>query len=180
MTMATAQQSSFTDELHVLRGGVRGLDALGLVLENNGRDDITLSKDGVFVFPRPLAAGATYAVTVAQQPDGETCNVIRGSGSIAPGDVTPVAVLCAPNAITVEGAVTGLRSSILVANGEDMISVAGGGRFFMPTKLGPATSYDVVVEQQPMEPRQVCTVVSGRGTTTDVDVTGIQIVCVDQ
>lgn len=152
---------------------------MGLVLEN-GRDAIALSKDGYFVFPRPLAAGAKYAVTIAQQPDGETCNVLGGSGSLAPSDVTPVAVVCAPNAITVEGAVSGLRSRILVGNGSDLISVAGGGRFFMPTKLGPATPYDVVVERQPMNPRQVCTVEHGRGTTTDVDVTDIQIVCVDQ
>jgi hypothetical protein len=179
-TTAATQPISIADELHVVRGGVQGLDAVGLVLENNGTDAIALSKDGLFVFARALASGAAYAVTVAQQPDGETCMVRGGAGTIASSDVTDIGVLCSPNAITLEGAVSGLRSSVLVSNGDDVISVAGSGRFFMPVKLGPAATYDVVVDAQPMDPRQVCIVQDGRGVTTEGDVIGIHIVCIDQ
>lgn len=179
-TMPTTQPTSAADELHVVRGAVQGLDAVGLVLENNGRDDIALSKDGIFVFARPLASRAAYAVTVAQQPNGETCMVHGGTGVIDSSDVADISVLCAPNAIRLEGAVSGLRSSVLVSNGDDVVSIAGSGRFFMPAKLGPATAFDVVVEAQPSEPRQVCVVGGGRGVTIDADVTDIRIVCLDQ
>ena len=84
------------------------------------------------------------------------------------------------DALTIEGTVTGLRSAVLVANGDDVVSVASSGGFFMPKKVGPVTSYDVVVDTQPAEPRQVCTVAHGRGVTSDQDVTDISITCVDQ
>jgi hypothetical protein len=36
------------------------------------------------------------------------------------------------------------------------------------------------VQEQPAEPRQICTVAKGSGVTSDADFTDIEISCVDQ
>lgn len=65
-----------------------------LVLRNNGGDDLRLDANGPFVFGARLASGATYDVTVKTQPDGQTCGVARGSGTVR-DDVDTIAVACA-------------------------------------------------------------------------------------
>ena len=54
-----------------------------------------VSSDGSFVFPSSLASGATYAVTVATAPTGETCSVSNGSGTVGTANVTNVTIACA-------------------------------------------------------------------------------------
>ncbi|WP_298213024.1 hypothetical protein [Acidovorax sp.] len=79
-----------------ISGQVSGLTAPGLVLSNNGADEVTLaSGDSRFVFPTRVAAGAAYDVKVKNQPGGLACSVTQGVGN-AQSDVTDVAVACAP------------------------------------------------------------------------------------
>ena len=64
-------------------GNVSGLDSAGLVLQDNGGDDlaVTNSSNNVsFTFGTPLASGATYAVTIKSQPTNppQTCVVVNG------------------------------------------------------------------------------------------------------
>lgn len=73
--------------------GLSGLSAAGLVLHNNGGNALTVSGDGAFTFTARLQSGAAYAVTVATQPGGQTCEVAHGSG-IANAVVTDVVVVC--------------------------------------------------------------------------------------
>ncbi len=75
-------------------GAVNGLTGTGLVLRNNGGDDLFINADGGFVFMTPLADGAGYVVTIASQPDGQVCSVSNGSGTVAGADVTDVLVSC--------------------------------------------------------------------------------------
>jgi hypothetical protein len=83
-----------------------GGTATGLVgtvaLQNNGGDALTLSAAGPFAFNTWLKRGATYRVTVSAQPVGQTCSVTQGEGAVT-GDVTSIAVSCAPNALTLTG-----------------------------------------------------------------------------
>ncbi len=73
-------------------GNVTGL-AGTVVLRNNGGDDLSLSADGAFTFPTPVATGTPYLVTVGTQPAGQVCTVQNGSGA-ASADVGNVAVNC--------------------------------------------------------------------------------------
>lgn len=73
-------------------GTVSGLSG-SLTLANNGGDLRSVSASGAFTFATELAAGATYNVTVATQPDDQTCTVASATGS-ANADVTTVAVNC--------------------------------------------------------------------------------------
>src|SRR6266853_226846 len=77
-------------------GTVSGMAGSGLVLRNNGGDDLTINASGPFTFSIPILSGATYVVTVLTQPTGpvQTCNVVSGSGTVAAGTVTSVGVFC--------------------------------------------------------------------------------------
>ena len=78
-------------------GSVTGLEGGGLVLQNNGSDDETITADGTFTFDTPLTPGTSYNVTVATNPSdpAQTCSVDNGSGQVPTEAVTNVAVSCA-------------------------------------------------------------------------------------
>jgi len=82
---------------YTVGGNVSGLSGT-LVLQNNGADDQTLSSDGSFTFPTPVAQGSPYSVTILSDPMLQTCVVVNGSGTMGEAQVTNVSVLCAPNA----------------------------------------------------------------------------------
>lgn len=74
-------------------GAVSALVGTGLVLQNNGADDLAFSANGAFSFATQLAAGAAYNVTVLTQPSGSSCTVQNGTGT-ANATVTTVVVDC--------------------------------------------------------------------------------------
>jgi hypothetical protein len=81
---------------YTVGGTVSGLAGAGLVLRDNGGDDLAAAADGAIVFPTKIASGATYSVTVFTQPNSpaQTCAVTHGSGTMGSSDVTNVAVSC--------------------------------------------------------------------------------------
>jgi len=81
---------------YAIGGSVGGLTGTGLVLQNNGGDDLAISASGAFTFADRVAHGGDYAVTVGTQPDGQVCTVANGSGSGITADVGSVQVACAP------------------------------------------------------------------------------------
>lgn len=74
-------------------GAVSGLAGVGLVLQDTGADDLAVNSNGSFVFPRPVAEGRTYSVTVKTQPTSpsQACTVSNGVGTVGIADVTTVA-----------------------------------------------------------------------------------------
>ena len=65
-----------------------------LVLQNNGRDNLTSIANTTGIFATPLSTGTTYSITVPTQPSGETCTVVNGSGTVRTSNVTNVTVSC--------------------------------------------------------------------------------------
>jgi hypothetical protein len=78
---------------YTLGGTVSGLTGTGLVLQNNGTNNLAINTNGTFVFPTSFAEGSAYAVTVFQQPTGQKCLVDRGTGFLF-HNITDVAVNC--------------------------------------------------------------------------------------
>jgi hypothetical protein len=76
---------------------VSGLVGSGLVLENNGTDDVAVSADGVVSFSKPIDSGAAYSVTVKTAPGApvQNCSVNNSSGTVRGANITNVAVSCA-------------------------------------------------------------------------------------
>ena len=160
---------------------VTGLSGSGLVLQNNGKDNLAISANGTFTFKTPVTA---YLVTVLTQPSNptQTCAVTGGSGT-ATANVTSVAVACTTNAVTatIGGTVSGLVDKtgvILQNNGGDSLTITANGPFTFKTPVtGPTDAYAVTVLTQPVGPNQICTVASGSGTAS-ADVTNVSVTCV--
>ncbi|MDM0088974.1 MULTISPECIES: hypothetical protein [unclassified Variovorax] len=155
-------------------GSVSGLQGT-LVLRNNGKGDLTLQADGPFHFADPVTAGNPYAVSIAQQPEGQTCAVSAGQGT-ASAQVTDVRVSCAATTHTVGGTLSGLAGGTLVLrnNGTDALSLAANGSFAFAQALPEGAAYDVTVHMQPAG--QLCTL-SGANGTVDAAVTSVVAVC---
>src|SRR6185436_1984355 len=66
-----------------IRGTVSGLTGSGLVLQNNGGNDLPISANGPFSFANRLIDGATYSVVVRTQPSGQNCIVRNSTGTIS-------------------------------------------------------------------------------------------------
>ena len=79
---------------YTVGGNVSGLAGTGLVLQNNGGDNLAFTVSGAFSFATKLAANTNYAVTVLTQPSGSTCSVANGTGTVTNADITNVAVTC--------------------------------------------------------------------------------------
>ena len=162
---------------YTIGGNISGLTASGLVLTDNGADNLTVSSGATtFTFSQTVASGGNYSVAVATQPTGETCTVSSGSG-MANANVTSIAVTCSVNTYTVGGAVAGLNASglVLADNGGDNLTVPSGATSFtFATKLSSGSSYDVTVIGSPTG--ETCTVSSGTGKIT-ANVTNVAISC---
>lgn len=163
-------------------GTVSGLAGSGLVLRNNGADDLQIASNGSFTFATELASGGTFEVTVATQPGqpSQTCTVADGTGTVGAGNVRTVKVSCATNTFTIRGTVSGLQGSGLVLqnNGGDDVGVQSDGGFAFATKIPSGSQYSVAVKTQPQSPPQACSVQNGSGTVADGDVEDVTITCV--
>ena len=164
-----------------LRGTVTGLVGSGLVLQNNGGDDLAVLTNGEFGFPSPIASGAAYSVTVQTQPSSpsQSCSVANGTGTIGSADVTNVTVTCATGTFTIGGTVTGLQGSGLVLrnNGGDDLTIPGNGPFQFPAMLASGATYSVSVRTNPSNPAQNCAVTNATGTVNGSSVTNVAVNC---
>jgi hypothetical protein len=163
-----------------IRGTVSGLTGSGLVLQNNGGNDLPISADGAFSFANRLIDGATYAVVVRTQPRGQNCVVHNSTGTIDGADATDIEVTCSSNGFTIGGNVSGLAGAglVLQLNGGNDLSIVGSGAFAFETSVQSGAAYNVSVRRQPTNPTQVCTVNNGAGTVAGSNVTNIAINCV--
>jgi len=56
-------------QTYTIGGAVSGLTGSGLVLQNNGENNLAVTADEAFTFPGSLASGSSYLVTVlAEKP----------------------------------------------------------------------------------------------------------------
>jgi len=172
----------FTEPQVTIGGTITGLDGTGLVLTNNGVDDLTISGNGTFAFATPLTQGASYAIALKSQPSSpmQMCSVTNGTGIAGDENVINVQVSCRTTAFSVGGSVTGLAGSGLVLqnNHGDDLPVNANGTFAFATSLSDGASYEVTVAMQPSQPAQVCTVTSGTGKLSGSNVMNVQVACV--
>ncbi len=99
-------------------------------MQNNGEDDLQITSDGTFTFSTAIADGSGYNVTVKTQPQGQSCFVTNGTGTISGDNVTNVLADCSNNSgtldttfgtdgiVTYDGGNDDYSSSITTAAGE--------------------------------------------------------------
>ncbi len=166
-------------------GTVSGLSGSGLVLQDNGGDNLTVTGNGAFTFATKVNSGGAYTVTVLTQPSNpaQTCTVSNASGT-ASANVTNVTVACTTNAsstVSIGGTVSRLAGTGLVLedNGGDALTVSSNGTFTFKTGLAAGANYAVTVKTQPSSPTQYCVVENGNGTTVAVNVTTVSVMCAE-
>src|SRR3954468_22724853 len=89
----TITQNSFP-----VGGTVTGLESSGLVLQNNGSEEVSIGAGaGAFTFPTVAPNGGVYSVSVKTQPGIgplQVCSVSNGDGNVAGASVTNITVTC--------------------------------------------------------------------------------------
>jgi len=82
---------------YTIGGSVSGLTSSGLVLQDNGGNNLTVPANATsFTFSTALASGSPYSVTVLAQPPSpaQNCSVADASGTVGSANVTSVQVGC--------------------------------------------------------------------------------------
>lgn len=163
---------------YLVGGSVFGLVGSGLVLQDNGGDNLSISANGNYTFATPVPIGAAFNVTVLAQPSNPSqyCSVSSGNGT-SNVDVLSVEVACT-SAYTVGGMVSGLTGTGLVLqdNGVDKLPISSNGPFTFAMPVGLDSSYNVVVSSPPNNPAQNCTITNGSGQVLGA-VTNVQVIC---
>lgn len=174
---------------HTVGGVIEGLAGQGLVLQNNGGDDLTLSAassiPSTFHFAGAIAEGGVYGVTILQQPTNpsQICQVTNGSGTMGGADVDGVRVICTAAIYSIGGTITGLKGSGLVlenAGGERLAVPPNATMFEFTTRFAEGNAYDVTVLPRAVhDPMQKCVVRAGTGSGTvgQSNVTAVQVDC---
>ena len=135
-----------------------------------------VATDGAFQFLTGATYGGSYSVTISQQPATQTCTVSRGSGIVS-GDVTDISITCGDKLYTVGGTASGVKRSLVLANGSEQLTVSSDGSFTFPTSAISGSSYSVTVVTQPVG--QSCTVTNGSGAISGANVTNVSVACTD-
>jgi len=164
-------------QTYTIGGMVGGLSGAGLMLQDNGGNNLSVNSNGAFTFSTPVSNGGAYAVTVATQPTSQTCTVAAGSGMVSGGNVTNVAVTCKGQTYTIGGTASGVTGAGLVLkdNGGDSLHVASNGPFTFATALANGASYAVTVGTPPAN--ENCAIANGTGKVNGANITNVAVSC---
>ena len=156
---------------------VTGLAGSGLVLVNNGTDDLRISSNGTHAFRVDYPFAYPYKITVRAQPTGpdQLCSITNAEGRLTKS-VDSVRVSCI-NAYRVSGTVTDLRGTglQLLNNSVDRLSISASGAFIFSRLLADGSSYQVSILSQPGN--QLCTVNNAAGVIDGANITDVQVIC---
>jgi|GEM_PF-6457189 hypothetical protein len=168
-------QVTCTTATFTIGGSVSALAGTGLVLQNNGGNNLTITANGPFTFSTSISSGSTYNVTVLTQPSGQTCTVANGSGT-ATSNVMNVQVMCSGTVTyTIGGTVSGLTGTVVLQNnGGNNLSLSANGSFTFSNPVSAGSTYNVSVLTLPAT--QSCSVANGSGTANS-NITNIQVTC---
>jgi 6-phosphogluconolactonase len=140
---------------YTVGGSVSGVVGSGLVLQDNGGNDLAIEANGSFLFSAALANASAYTVTIKTEPTNpsQTCVLSGGNGTIMGAKVSNVVATCtihpgrfayvsghtaiycyAVDAAT--GALTALAGSPCASGSLTGVAVDPSGRFAYATQGG--------------------------------------------
>ena len=181
ITVVCTDKTVATD---AIGGMVVGVTGSGLVLQNNGADNLAIAADGSFRFPTALPSGSQYDVSVLSPPINpyEDCVVLNGKGTTADSDIANIAVACTVNISathTIGGTVTGVSGTLVLEdNGRDDLTITADGPFKFPLAIPSGGSYNVTTKSANGAQSQACTFTNATGMVADSDITDVTVVCV--
>jgi len=180
-------------------GTIAGLSNNGLVLTNNGGDDINVPAGATsFTFPHRASYGDNYDVEIKTNPDHMTCGFsVLGLNSGSAGHTVAISVpiVCSQATHNLGGTVIGMAGCpatttdapycLTVVNGSTpggQLSIAkptdgsNNTAFTFTGQVKDGDSYGVTVQTQP--PNMTCTVTNGTGVMHTTDVGNVVVTCV--
>ncbi len=167
-------------DAYAVGGPITGLVGAGLVLQNNGKDDLAVPANATS-YSFLVQSGATYALTVKAQPasPSQTCVIGNSSGTMAASPVTNAAITCTTNTYTVGGAIAGLVGTGLVLqnNLSGDLPVAAGATGYSFKNVPSGSDYSITIKSQPTGPEQTCVVSKPTGTVVASNVSDASITC---
>jgi len=176
---ACGGKASFT-----IGGTISGLGNQGLVLQNDGGDDIHVTAGATsFSFPNSISYGTNYNVTIKTQPDHMTCVVANPIGSAGHTTSINVVITCSQNSYILSGSVIGYSGDgLTLVNGSSSGTIAvakGATGFALPAKIAVGDAYGLSVLTQPSNPTQTCTFDAGTNTGVmgDADRSNVVLRC---
>jgi hypothetical protein len=181
VTTASIACSKFTFSVG---GRVSGLEAgLQLTLKEPNNDALTISANGIFSFPRPLAYNSIVSVSVDAQPTGSVCSVSIPTTTVT-NSVMDITVTCARTSYKVSGTVSGLtlgQSVTVKNNGSDAqtvtYSASGPSSFSFTSPIAIGGAYKVSIATQPAS--QKCIVTNASGNIGASDISNVLLQCAD-
>jgi len=197
LALALASCGGGDDDKFTVAGVVSGIQYPGLVLQNNGGQDLAVpvpakaGDDVTFSFPNKIEYGDTYSVAIKAQPAHQTCQV----SDLAPYSLSDTAgrlssidvrLSCALKSYNIGGTITGLtkdNTGLIISNGTgggftpatDVLTAAVPFKYIVDVVPYNVT-YGVVIVKQPVG--RFCTVSNGVGVMGDATVENININCV--
>jgi hypothetical protein len=169
-----------SDQSYSLGGTATGLNTAGLVLAN-GTDRLSVASDATtFTMPMAVAYTSSYSVAIATQPQGQTCSVQNGTGSMGSANVTDVTVSCSDQPYTLGGSISGLTApGLVLTNGSDSVQIPPNATSFtFPTASAFSSHYAVTVGAQPAG--LTCSVSNSSGTMPAANVATVTVICSNQ
>ncbi len=171
-----------------LAGEVTGLMGT-LIVHNNGRELLSITKNGSFSFKDPLAFGDSYKVQISAQPMAprQNCTISNGQGFIFKDTLEKVSINCVNDTrsrtrtaqtYTIGGTISGLGNGmVLQLNGANNLSITTGQTVFsFSSGLTTGSAYSVTVLTQPLN--DTCSVINSSGTVTNSNITNVAVVCI--
>lgn len=79
---------------YTVGGTGTGLGTSPVVLQNNGKDNLSVAASGTFTFATKLSTGSAYNVSILTQPTDRTCTLSSNSGTMASSNITSASLGC--------------------------------------------------------------------------------------
>lgn len=199
LALALASCGGGDDDKFTVAGSVRGLQYPGLVLQNNGGQDLTLAPPAnatasvSFAFPNRIEYGDVYSVSIKTNPAHQTCGADpevadRRSDTAGRLATIDVRLACTVNVQPIGGTITGLTkdtTGLVLANGSntgtytpttEAIMADKPFEYSLPVQVAYGSTYSVTVITQPVG--RFCTVANAAGVMGDEQIKNINVTCV--
>lgn len=149
-------------------GTVSGVSGTGLVLRNNGGDDLPITADGPFTFSTKVATGSPYDVTIASDPSLQTCKRANAAGSAGGADISDVRVTCAtdPGILCAADVCDAMTELCCIKSGVPGCAPTCVGSLSLPVRCSDHN--DCIAAGRPTD---VCCGTVGSGVVNDVSCT---------
>ncbi len=166
-------------------GSVTGLLGTGLMLQNNGGDDLPIPTNGAFTFTSTVLDHHTYAVTVLAQPESpwQTCLTSSSAGTVENQDITNVGIHCTTKTYAVGGSISGLSSTagitLTLINNADSSTIASAllhNNQSATVSVSSSVSFTLTTTQ-PTDPWQTCSISHSTDTVTGTAISDVNVTC---